>query len=306
MKKLLNVFLCLYLCICFISYVKAVDISSDFTKCEIPAPITKHPLSHMGLNIAVTIKDKIIAAIPHVEPNPRISKLSVKEGVFEGIDVGEWSGIVRFSPTIPATCIPRPIRCSFCGAMEIPGSCDALSCIIEEPGTTVEKDVFSDNFEGVDYLSYNNTGIYVFSSHSKLSSKITLINENCRGFFKIRNRIFAITSLTHGFDNCGKIYELILSRGTCKANKIADIEDIPLTFTVVKNTLYVVTEYSLLKFDGHRLDSIIDINWRNFIPGSIVYADNSLFIGMRRGWMCEYNLKKKALQWYQYKGSLIV
>jgi hypothetical protein len=62
-----------------------------------------------------------------------------------------------------------------------------------------------------------------------------------------------------------------------------------------KDIAYIETETSLLAFKDNQLYTVIDID-RGLHPGSIVYSDECLFIGMRdEGWMYKYDLKTKKL-----------
>lgn len=82
-------FLCLL--VCFISRVEAVDISMDFERCEVPSFSVVRSLKTTYRNCS------ILTAIPCVKEYKHI--LKVKNGIFRGIDNGEWGGNVTFSST---------------------------------------------------------------------------------------------------------------------------------------------------------------------------------------------------------------
>jgi hypothetical protein len=290
MKKLpVCVISLLISCFVFVLHTKAINVGSEFVECRTPVDFRGFA------SFDVTIKDDILIAVPYVRPSPFISKLSVREGVFEGIDYGEWGGAVRFSPYDMKLYTRRPYHCPLCQLLTEQCYCP-LSKL--QP---IDRNVFEGDFEGVDYFEYKGMGIFAFSSRND-TSKFSIVNENCRGFFTIGSKNFVMTGLAHMAKNYGKIYELVVTRDNCTANKTIDIESEPETFLVVGDTAYIATRTSLLAFENNRLYKLCDIDKRLY-PGSMVYSDGCLFIGMRAGFMCKYDLETKKSEWYQYRGK---
>ena len=287
MKRTSKIILFLTLCFIYTFPAKSVNISSCFVKSTVP--IT----SSTSAEIKITMEDNTIVAKPYECSHPFVSKLLVDEGVLEGIDCGEWGGVVRFSPYNMEPYIKIPRCCPFCGSA-------TLQCCPISKSPVEEKNAYGDVFKGVDRLNFHNTFIYLFSPRNDISM-FSLINENCRGFFKVRNKDFAITVSDLMCGAHSKIYEIIHTHSKCESKKIIDIDGCTETFLVVGDDVYIATQTSLFKFKENHLYKLLDFN-KNLYPGSIIYSDECLFIGMRAGWMCKYDLKIGKSEWYRYVG----
>jgi len=131
-----------------------------------------------------------------------------------------------------------------------------------------------------------------------------LINENFKGFAEYGFRRFVFTGLAHmGFDE-GSLYELIFENDTWVAVEILDLNRCPEVFIQEREKLYLATSNYLaeLNFAGSKPTMkvlIEDVDWGGLYPNTIVYANNSLFVGMR-GFAYEYNLKSGNARWYNY------
>lgn len=289
MKILLNMILILTI---FSMSAKAINMSSDFKKCKSPQLLDRSDTDFAELSI--TIQDGAIIATRYVNSFPGVSKTSINGGILEGIDCGEWGGVVRFlSNTAVST---REKRCYCFGCRPISGKpCHHLRELPIE-----EKNILKGVFENVDHVKYNGKSFLRFSPRDDASIN-SIIDENCRGFLMTGNRCFTITGLSHLGRSYGKIYELTFSDDVCIANKICDVGCCPETFLVAENTIYLATGTSLLALKDTRLYKLANYDgW--LCPGSLVYSDGCLFIGMRAGWVCKYNLRTKKIEWYRYIG----
>lgn len=153
-------------------------MSPDFVKSDIPNSKTPRLAGRSSGDFAeleITIKNGILTPVPYVELYPFISKLSVKEGDFEGIDIGEWGGIVRFSPQNAALYESKFRFCPFCGSSE------EFCCLLRKL-QPVEENIFGDVFEGVDFLKYCGIGILRFIPRNNVSA-FGVVGENCRGLY---------------------------------------------------------------------------------------------------------------------------
>jgi hypothetical protein len=292
MKKILKTILFVVLCQIFILSVKSVNVSPNFVKCKKTAFETLKLVKSNFMNLAITIEEDTIIAIPYTKASPFISKLSIEKGVFEGIDYGQWGGGVRFLPYNAEAFATKPRYCPFCRSTG--ENCCRLSKL------PVQKNVFQGIFENVDCLKHKGIARFIFSPRNDISM-FGVIDENCCGFFAVGTKNFAITSSLNKAKYCGKIYELVFTQNNYEAVKIVEIRDRPEAFLVVGNIAYITTKTSLLAFEDNQLCKLIDID-RDLCPGTMVYSDDCLFIGMRAGFICKYDLRSSRSEWYRYVG----
>jgi hypothetical protein len=139
-----------------------------------------------------------------------------------------------------------------------------------------------------------------FYPNGKKEDKYVIINENFKGFLEINNHFYVFTGLAHMGGSSGSIYKLERKSNKWVKIKVIDLKDAPFAFTLVgKKVLYVVTHSKLLKIENEKVSDIIvkDAFWQDLYPNSIVFVDNKVFIGMRKG-IAQVDLKTKKMSWY--------
>ena len=118
---------------------------------------------------------------------------------------------------------------------------------------------------------------------------------------RVGDRKYAMTGLAHMSLDRGKLYELVLTDGKWTAQLTLDIGSCPEIFLLVDQDLYLATSISLLVIrDGKLKNTLVkDAFWWCIYPNFMVYANRSLFIGMRGG-VYTYDLDTKAETWYDF------
>ena len=148
-------------------------------------------------------------------------------------------------------------------------------------------------------------GIIFIPIETNVFPEYRVMSENFYSFYTIGDKIFALTGLAHLGFSYGSIYELNVVGNTFEdkweAVEILDIKYAPKTFLLVDEDLYIATSDTLIIVkDGEISDILIEnAGWGILYPNSMVYANNSIFIGMR-GWICEYDLDKRTEKWYDF------
>ncbi|MDO4504464.1 MAG: hypothetical protein Q4B84_04950 [Clostridia bacterium] len=289
-KITLKVFLLMTIYYMFSPFTQALVMSSDFVKCS-EQQVLKHPFGKYTKFNIVVHNDVVAVADSCVTHSPLVSKLSIDKGVFEGIDYGEWGGIVRFLPNIPKDYIGISRNCPFCKSSIIKCNCPFSKLPVKE-------NVLKGIFENVDSLEYGGMFMYIFLP-PRDTSRIGILNENCRGFFKIKDKCFVITGSEHFGEGNGKICELVTTHNNCTTNKISNIIGYPKACISYENVVYIATKTSLLLFDGKGLKILTDFK-SNFEPNSILCYDSCLFTAMGEGFVHKYDLNTKEVEWYKY------
>jgi len=132
-------------------------------------------------------------------------------------------------------------------------------------------------------------------------SEYEILRKNFRGFYTIGDKKFALTGLLHLMDWGGNIYELVFDDGKWKAEMALDIESCPEVFLLVSNDLYIATNKALIVVRaGKSIETLVEnVFWSGLYPNSMVYANHSIFIGMRGG-VYVYDLNAKTETWYDF------
>ena len=134
-------------------------------------------------------------------------------------------------------------------------------------------------------------------------SEYRVFDEKVRGFFAINDRIYVLIGLAHLGFSYGSIYELVcvgdIFEEKWEVVEILDICYAPEAFILVNNILYIATSDTLIAIkDGKISDTLVEnAFWRGLYPNSMVYANNSIFIGMRSG-VYVYELETGLEKWY--------
>ena len=138
----------------------------------------------------------------------------------------------------------------------------------------------------------------------KKGNEYKLIDENFRGFYVVGEKKYALTGLSHLSLDWGNIYQLKYSSKKWKAKKVIDLGSCPKTFLLKDEKLYLVTDTTLCVIeDGKISENLVkEAFWRSLYPNSIVFANESLYIGMRGG-IFSYNLNSKKETWYEVISS---
>ena len=148
-------------------------------------------------------------------------------------------------------------------------------------------------------------GIIFIPIETDVFPEYRVMSENFFSFYRIGDRIFALTGLAHLGSSRGSIYELVVVGETFEdrweAVKILDIQYAPETFLLVNEDLYIATSNTLIIVKNGEISDILIENagWGTLYPDSMVYANNSIFVGMR-GWICEYDLDTRTEKWYDF------
>jgi len=195
-------------------------------------------------------------------PEP-VNKLKVENGYIIGFDMGEFGGSVHFTP---------------------------LQDVVNVPIDT--------EFYDVPRLLSSHY------SHRDSGESYNILNENFRGFILHNDRKFVLTGIAHMTKDVGCLYELLLEGNIWHVKKLIDIGSRPHVFVQSGATTYLASSRSLLRInqadDKLKIKTLVkNVGWGSLYPNSLVYANDSLYVGMR-GFIYEYNLKSGKEKWYNY------
>jgi hypothetical protein len=129
-----------------------------------------------------------------------------------------------------------------------------------------------------------------------------ILNENFRGFYTIGDKIYVLTGLAHMVSDYGSIYELTFVKNKWTAREILDIGNCPAIFLLVNDELYIATyDDTLLIIKDGKISNILvkDSFFGMLHPNSMIYANNSIFIGMTGG-VYMYDLDTGMDKWYEF------
>ena len=132
-----------------------------------------------------------------------------------------------------------------------------------------------------------------------------LVNKNFLGFYMIDNRAFVLTGLGHMTVDEGSIYELLYTNGRWKAEYVLDLNSEPQTYLIINNTLYVVTNKSLLLIEDNKITkSIYGKNmWNSLYPNSMIVVNSTVYFGIRGG-MISVNTNNNTIERYVLDASI--
>jgi len=262
-------------------------MNAGFMRCSEAEALEKYSLRRKPILKIALNDDGALAAVPCEDGKPLVSKLSTDKGVFEGIDCGEWGGTVRFLSNCPNDYATVPRFCPFCRLR--------VECGCPMSELPVEENILDGIFDNVDGLQFRGVYMYVFSP-LRDGSRIGVLNENCRGLFKLKNKFFAVTGTKQYGEIPGSIYELVVSSHDCSARKMIDIGAYPNYLISLESSAYIATETSLLCFDGEKLRKVVDLK-STFHPNSMIFSDGCLFTGMNEGFVHKYSIVTKETEW---------
>lgn len=138
---------------------------------------------------------------------------------------------------------------------------------------------------------------------SKEGYSYQILEDNFRGFTTIGEKYYVLTGLAHMGTDYGAFYEFVFEEGIWQAKQVGDLGSCPNTFLLIDNKLYIVTNKAMFVFDAEkdRVSTLVESTlWENMYPNSMLYANRSIYIGMRGG-MFVYNLDWKTQKWYVLK-----
>jgi hypothetical protein len=173
------------------------------------------------------------------------------------------------------------------------GELNSCSNILSvDNGTIVGLD-FGEYGGGINFIADNGSGYRI-------------LGDNFRGFFTPNNRGYSIaddkkyvlTGSSH-LVSSGNLYELNFIKNKWEANMLMDFHSCPETFLAINEKMYVATDDSLVVVnDGKIIDTLVkNAFWAGLYPNSMIYNNNSIYIGMRGG-VYAYNLIDKTEIWY--------
>ena len=128
-----------------------------------------------------------------------------------------------------------------------------------------------------------------------------LVNMNFQGFFLVGDRIYALTGLVHIIDFGGNIYEIRFIEDKWTAEWVYSLGSCPELFLVVDDTAYIATNKTLVVMrDGGAVETLVDdAFWTGLDLSSIIYANQSVFIGMQGG-VYSYDTITGKETWYNF------
>ena len=237
-----------------------------------PKPGTKNfTRASYSDNVVLTVnQNQLTASVvkSHSEIPEPDNKLKVHGGYILGSDRGEFGGCVFFAPEQDV---------------------DNVLINLEDKSIPYEWRLrFTDYSE--------------FFGHTE--GQYSLVNENFRGFAEYECRKFVFTGLAHmGIDE-GCFYELVFENDIWVMKEILNLDSCPEVFTQAGEKLYLATSGYLAEInlagDKPTMKVIVEgVDWGCLYPNTMIYANNSLFVGMR-GFVYEYDLNSGNATWYNY------
>jgi hypothetical protein len=140
--------------------------------------------------------------------------------------------------------------------------------------------------------------LYYYPNGNK-EKREKIMDGNFIDFFKTSNKIFFFERKWYTMPPEGSIYQIKRGIFGWKPILVEKIGDYPYTSTLVKNTMYLVTNKKLIKLEDNKVKEIIIDNafWHGLYPNSIVYDNGYAYIGMRAG-VAKVNLASKQIQFF--------
>ena len=248
--------------------MKTLDIGLDRNRIDgnYPKPGTKnYTRANYSDDVVLSIDRDILTAtvVGRLTEIPKPNnKHQVRGGYILGVDRGQWGGCVIFVPEQEIDNLP----CDLCNGPSIKW--------------LIQLEMLKN--EELHILTYN----------------------NFKGFAEYGCRKFVFTGLANMGTDEGCFYELILQENTWVLREIQKLDSCPQVFTQTGSKIYLVTSDCLVELnleeDKPKTKILFEgVDWGGLYPNSMIYANNSLYVGMR-GFVYEYDLNSGNATWYNY------
>jgi len=155
--------------------------------------------------------------------------------------------------------------------------------------------VFNGILAGYDHGEFGGAVSFI----PKVGAEYKLINENFKGFYSLKDKIYVLAGLSHMFIDRGYLYEVCFLDGKWQAIQILDLGSCPESYLLVEDILYMATNKALLVVENCKISKSVDIeeSWVGLHPNSLIVANSKLYVGIRGG-MISVGLDDRKIAWY--------
>jgi hypothetical protein len=200
-----------------------------------------------------------------------IKTCQIPDGLFLGIDIGEWGGSLIYKPS------------------------DTTRKVFYVNGKAVELNQKVPSFKM--FISNNDPMIKLITK-----SYVPITGPNVRLLFPWRNKLFFTVGDDEIMMNLASLYQLQIKGDSITYAKLFQIHDIPHAVAIYHKALYMATFRGFYKITNQKIEKLFDkLSWFGFNPNSVaVRNEKNIYVGMHNGY-AKINLRTKQIVFYKHK-----
>lgn len=143
-------------------------------------------------------------------------------------------------------------------------------------------------------------GKLIFIPDDKTKSEVKISRGNIKFIFRLKDKIYFITSILHMTLNMGAISELTVKEGVFSTKTIIEFDNAPQAYTIYRDKLFIASDKNFYVIKDLKKQILFkDLFWEGLYPNSIaVFNNENVFVGLRSG-IVKLNLTKKILIFYK-------
>jgi hypothetical protein len=140
-----------------------------------------------------------------------------------------------------------------------------------------------------------------FIPNTNKKDEIELKIGNIKFIFEFKDKIYFIEGLAHGIFNGGAIFELKKQGLNFSYEKLIELDDAPMAFTIYENKLLLATYQNFYVVENFKKELIFENTfWSGLYPNSITIINyENVYMGMRSG-LVKLDLTNKKMTFYKY------